>query len=419
MATHRWQGEAPDVFDEWEYIPGGTIAAGSTFTFTINGKSIVYTATGTTIASVTAGIVALWNSTDDPPPPEFRELFATDNETKLTLRGIVAGRPHTIEADEGGSGSPSGTLTNTIAATGKNHFNNAANWSGGAAPANGDTLVFDEGDVPCLYGLSTTLTTLTIRVKEGYRGQIGLPDRNVSGEPYAEYRPVALVMDGATLIEIDSSQVSRVRINHGTSTATILVKNSGARLDPQVPVILLQGSNASNAIDVIRGDVGLGYFAGQTASYPTLRMSFVDNRENDSRVECGSDCSLTTIEKTGGQLTVRSNVTTLTQGQQGGVTRVEAGAVTTLNANGGTIVYNSTGTLGTGHIANDGFLDFDQDPRAKTITNALEVYGSTWRIRDTKGVALKSSQAVDLNRNSALGRIEGPTNVRVTFGAVS
>lgn len=418
MATHRWQGEAPDVVDVWTLTPGGTIEAGSTFTVTMNGKTLVYTATGTTVASVTAGVTALWNSTDDPPPPEFRELVATDDETHVTLRGIIAGRPHTLAASAGGSGSPTFGESNTTPATGRNHIDNALNLSGGVALANGDTLILDSGDVPILYGLTTTLTTLTILIKPGYSGSIGLPEFNNDGDAYAEYRPRYLVTAGATLIEIDSPNVQRVNIDHGSSAAVIRVLNSGQRIDPNIPAVLLKGSNAGNTADVNRGDVGLAFLGGETASYPVLRMSFVDNRDNDAIVTCGTGCSLTTIEKAGGSLVVQSNVTALTQGQLGGETRIEAGAVTTINANGGTIVYNSEGTLGTLHVANDAFIDFDQDGRNKTITNSIETYGSAWRIRDTKGVALRGGKAIKLNRNSAIGQIEGPTNFSVGFTAI-
>ena len=98
MATKQWTGNAVAVKDVWTITPGGTIASGSTFTLSINGKSIVYTSTGSTVAGVTAGIAALWNNTETPTPPEFRELVAVDNTTSVTLTGRLEGRPHTVGA---------------------------------------------------------------------------------------------------------------------------------------------------------------------------------------------------------------------------------------------------------------------------------------------------------------------------------
>ena len=417
MATKSWIGQAVAVADVWTLTPGGTIASGSVFTLTINGKDLVYTATGSALADTTAGIVAAWNDTVNPPPPEFRELEATDTGTTVVLTGLSKGRPHTISVAASGSGSPTASISNTTAATGPNHFNNADNWSDGAAPANSDVLVFDRGATPVLYGLSSTLTGNTIYWRPGYRGAIGLPPINRDGDAYGEYRTRYLTLDGATLVQLDSSDIGRFYLNTGTTAATIVVNQTGSREDDNIPAVCLRGGHSSNVVTVNRGDVGLAYFAGETSTVPDLRVSFVANRATDARVICGTGATLTTVTKTGGDLTIRSNVTTLTQGPQGGTTTIEAGAITTLNLNGGTCVYNSTGTLGTATVANDGFLDFDQDARGKTVTNPVEVYGATARLRDTRKVV--SSLVVDLNRTGDLARLELGDDLRITRGSVA
>lgn len=417
MATKSWIGQAVDVADVWTYTPAGTIAAGSTFAFTINNKTVTYTATGTTVASVTAGIVAFWNSTDNPLPPEFQEAEAVDETTLVRITGRTAGNPLVITQATGGSGSPTATLTNVTAATGRNWVNNADNYTDGAAPANSDVIVLDRGDVDILHGLATSLTGITIDWREGYTGNVGLPPINETAEPYGEYRERYLTLDGATLIRIESSGAQRCNINTGTTAATVIIRQTGGRLNQQIPVVCLRGSHANNTLNVSRGDVGVAFFAGETARFDDLRMAYVDNPATDARVVCGSGCTLATIAKSGGELTINSNVTTFTQGPNGGLTTVQAGAVTTANVDGGTLIYNSTGTLGTAHVSSDGFLDFDQDPRGKTVTNPVEINGATARLRDTRKVV--SSLVVDLNRTSDLSRLELGDNLRLTRGSVS
>lgn len=421
MATKQWTGNAVAVKDVWTITPGGTIASGSTFTLSINGKSIVYTSTGSTVAGVTAGIAALWNNTETPPPPEFRELVAVDNTTSVTLTGRLEGRPHTVGAAAGGSGSPSVSISNTTPATGPNFISAAANWSDNAAPANSDVLVIDSGTIPILYGFDAldALTGVTVRILEGYQGvEIGLPNDNNDGDYYFEYRTKELTLDGGT-IEVNCSTLQRLRVNTQSTAATYRIINTGQRLDALVPVVLITGNHSSNTIDVTRGDVAIAFYPGQTSQFPTVRMAFANNQASDSQVFIGPDCTLTTISKTGGILTTNSNVTTLSQQPNGGTMRVEAGAVTTLNVDGGTCIYNSTGTLGTGRVSNEGFLDFDQDSRPKTVTNPVELFGDRARVRDSRKVVNSGALVVDLNHTQSMANIAIGPNVRVTLGTPS
>lgn len=415
--THRWQGDAKAVKDIWTFTPGGTIAAGSTFAFTVNGNTLAYTATGTTAASVTAGVAAMWNNTqspplDPPPPKEFAEYYATDNAGTVTFTATKAGVPGTIGVAAGGSGSPTASCTNTTAATGPNFIDNTANWSSGSAIGNGDTLVFDSGSVPCLYGFASlaAVTALTIKILQGWNpsgGGLGLPETNENG--YAEYRAKYLTIDGATLIEIDNSQISRVRIATGTSARTLIVRNTGQRVDPLVPVVLITGSHASNADYVVKGDVGFAFFAGEAASSPTYSQTFRDNPDSDARVEGGTGWTVTTINKGGGTLLLRNGATTINTTPKSGRLQVDAGAVTTLNAEGGDTIYNSTSALGTATLGNDARLYFDQDPRAKTVTNAIALYGKECHVFDTLGVAGVAGDAntlhVTLNHGASLSQI--------------
>ncbi len=419
MATHIWQGDAPEVQDLWTATPGGTIGT-ETFTLTINEKSLAYTAeSGDTVADVVAALVALWNNTTNPPPPEFREGRATNNATHLTISAVQYGRPLIITAEA--TGSATLVMNNIQPATGSRFADNVTNWDSGSAVSNGDTLIFDRGSTDVLYGLDAfdANTTLTVRVLDGYRGRIGLPEINQDGDNYSEYRPKHLQVSGGT-IEINASQLTRCRIDHQSTATTVRILNTGQRPESAgVPVVTLIGSHASNTLDISRGDAGLAVIDGEQAQFPVIRMSYVNNRDADARLECGSGCTLGAIEKTGGQLVTRSAIMSLRQGPSGGTATVQSGAVTGLTADGGTVVYNSTGTLTSWSVAGDGFVDFDQDTRPKTATNPAKCYGSNWRIRDSKGVVNSGAIVLDLVRNNALQNFTGPTDRRYTQGAIS
>lgn len=417
-ATKRWQGDAKDQADVWTFTPGGTIAVGSTFTFTVAGKTMVYTSTGTTAAAVNIGVTAQWNSTSDPLSPEFREYEAVDNTTTVVFTAKKKGIPGTIGVAAGGSGSPTASCTNTTPATGKNFITNAANLSDGVALANGDTLVFDAGSVDCLFGDISSLTGLTIRVLEGYKGLIGLPETNGSGSAaYPEYRTKYITIAGGTL-EVDNSEARRVRVAFGSTQASLIVRNSGPRNDDGMPAVTVTGGATGSRADITRGSVGIAYYSGETANFPTVNQSFVDRQDADANVIIGEGCStITALKKSGGNLRNYAPVTTLTHLPGAGVTVQMAGAVGTAQIDGGTLVWNSSGMLTTPLLSGDAFMDFDQDTRAKTVTNRFDLYGKQCRIRDTRQVV--ASMICDYNGGATAAQVDRGTNYSATYGAVA
>lgn len=384
MATKRWQSGAQSVTDVWTLTLSGTVTS-QTYTVTIGNKTITYVANGSaTVAIIMAALLASWNSTTTPAAPEFKELTATGGVTDLVLTGKLTGRPHVITFTTGGVGVP--VATNTTAATGPNHIDNGANWSGGVAPANTDLLIFDSGTAPCKYGFSTmsAMTTITVQVNPGYGGrQIGLPGVNRDAGVYYEYRTPGITIEGGTAI-VNCDSLSLFRINFGTTLAVVRSLQTGQRLDPNYPIILLRGGAASSTLDISRGDVGLAFFAGETANFPVWKMGYVTNQATDARLVIGLGTTWTTGTKNGGYLENNASGTTLTQNQNGGVTTNLTGAFTTINVNGGVFNQNATGTAGTINVRNEGLLDFDGDTRAKTVTNPITVTGKQARVRDNQ-----------------------------------
>ena len=387
VTVKRWLGQAASTFDLWTINLSGTVTS-QNFSLTINGKSLVYASSGgDTVATVLAALVALWNRSTPANPPEFQELTAapvpaTGSAMSMTIIQDTAGIPSTITVSTGGAATFS--ITNTTAATGPNFFDNSQNWSGGVAPANGDTLVFDNGSVDCCYGLSTSLTTITLNAQGGYSGNIGLPLINAVGQSiYSEYRTTYLTLAGGTAVI--NCAMRRCNLAFGANLTTVRVLTTGQRIDPYTPVVLIAGGNGSSELDVSKGDVGIAFYQGTTANFPTIKTSYLANTLSDVSLICGSGATLGTIIKTGGSMTVSANATTITQDVGGGtMTVTDSVTVTTLNVYDGTVNLNSIGAIATINLYGAATLSADGDPRAKTITNPIEVFSESVSVIDTQ-----------------------------------
>ena len=395
MATRRWRGDAVPVADVWTITPGGTIGT-ETFTMTINGKDVTYTAqSGDTVALVVAGLVAAWNNSTIP---EFAEATAVNSTTHATITMDAAGVPMVVTCTA--SGSATLTPSNTTAATGPNFFSNADNWTGGAVPVDGDTVVFDSGGVSCKYGISqSALTPAAFTVTMGFTGEIGLPESNVSvGGTYREYRTKFLTWCDSgdatnTSVRIGDgvgSGSGRLRLSFNTGRVTGMILNSGQRTDEGEPAITIQGSNANSEWNVLRGDVGFAFYAGESTQMATLRVGYIDNPIGDARVECGADlATLTLVELSGGETALRSAVTTLSM--WAGICSQYAGAVATLSIDGGTYYPKGTSTVTTLNLGSGGNFDRRQDARDMTITNTnfyegFEYHDPNDTITNTNGI---------------------------------
>jgi hypothetical protein len=400
MSSKQWVGNAAAVLDVWVISLSGTVTS-QTYSVTINSKSITYVAgSGDTVATILAGLVTAWQNLQIPPPVEFSELTPVVSGTTIVATANAAGNPCVISVSTGGSATF--TIAHTQSATGPNDFANAQNWVGGVAPANGDTLIFDNGSTSCLFGLSTSLTGITVNVNPGFSGNIGLPIINSNNStPYAEYRTRALTLTGGTAV-INSGSLSRCNLAFGSTAATVRAQQTGRRIDANTPVVLITGGASGSQLDVSKGDVGVAFYQTDTANFPTILTTYISNALTDVTLYCGPGATLGTITANGGNMTINSNVTTLTMGTGGGILLINAGAVTTLTADNGTILYNSTGTLGTCILAGNATLSFDQDPRAKTLTNPIEVYGNSAIVADNNKVVNSGTLSVTTYLTTAI-----------------
>ncbi len=386
MSTRRWRGNAVALKQSSTFAVTGVWATGDTLTATINGKDLVLTIGAVVnVADVVAAMAAAVNASSagenllgsesrnvgGQEIAEFQEIEALDQSPNIAIRAKTAGKPVTITftANTVGSGDV-GAETVVTAATGPNHWDNADNWTGGAVPVNGDDVVFDSGNVPVLYGLSQTAVTLaSLTVTQGYSGAIGLSEINGDGTRYSEYRPTYLAISAtAVTIGDDEGPVSgRIKLDTGTNACALNVRNSGQALESGVPAILWKGAHASNAVNVLRGHVGIAFFAGETATVPALRVGFVANPAGDAKVTCGAGVALADVDLSGGAVEIRSATTTVQMTD--GELVLLAGAHASVEIDGGTVFYRSTGTLTSAKVGGGGTLDFSRDMRSRTVTN--------------------------------------------------
>ena len=403
MATKRWVANAAYVTDLWTMFLSGTVTS-QTFTITINGKTATYVAGGgDTVATVLAGLVTSFGASLNP---EFAELVASGVPaagpfTSAILTGRSPGKPSVVTVST--SGAATFTIANTTAATGPTDFTNGQNWSGGSAPANNDTLVFDAGSTPCKYNIGSSLTGVTVNVNPGYSGTIGLPAiNNDSNSTYNEYRTTSLTLAGGTVI-VNAPLVTRCNLAFGANTSTVRVLNTGQRQDQFVPVVLVIGGNASSELDITKGDVGLAFYLGSTANFPVIRTSYASQPQSDAVLLCGEGTSLGLIYKNGGILIVKCNMGSLIQGPLSGVTTVIEGLTTnTLDIQGGSLIYNSSGTITTLRLSNGAVANFDGDPRLMTITNTIQMYGDKASIIDNQKRINTGALTVQLEYTNAV-----------------
>jgi hypothetical protein len=387
MATRIWRGDAPAVAQ----VSSATITAydaSTTYAITINGKTVSVLGTGGT-ATTTA--VALLAALQASTIPEFMEVTWTNpTGAQITGTAATAGVPFTATSSVSGGTGTFGAFSTTTTSQGPNDYSTAGNWSQGSVPVAGDDVYFQNSAVDCLYGLSQAGATLnSLNILASYTGHIGLPNWNSSG--YYEYRPKFLAVD-ATTVNIGQGAgggSGRVKLDQGGVQTTWNVYATGSPAEDGVPALLLKGTNAGNVLNAYKGSVGVAFEPGDTSTIATVREGYTTSPSSDVDLKLGTGCTLTTVTKSGGLLEINSNVTTLTQ-TAGDTTIKGSATVTTLNNRGGNVYYNTSGTCTTALCEGGAKIDLSGDLRAKTFTNAVELYkGATWY--DPYGVATLSA----------------------------
>lgn len=381
MANMVFAGDAPAVAEAATVQVTANDAA-TTYSLTLNGKTI--SATGAGSATLTAAaLAAAWNASTYP---EMVEITAANNSSDtVTLTHDTAGVPfaaHLSKDDVGGTGTL-GSVTTATAADGPNvcSANNFKDLASGARglPTGSDALYFQDSDVDLLYNLEAlaAVTVTALHIKQSYEGLIGLPYTNTAGSTdYSEYRPKKFKV-GATLVYIGEGSgdgSGRIWIDLTNVQSAVYVWASGDADDDNYYPIVLIGTHASNVLRVEGGQVDVAPFGGDSAVFATLTGT------GSGQIRCSDLCTLTTVNCDGSSsVRIESAATTCSARNTGQLTIDGTGAITTINALGGTVFDNSSGTKTTVNIANGATVSAAGNAAGCTWTNTTMTAGATLR----------------------------------------
>lgn len=326
----------------------------TTYGITINGRTVSVLGVTDAPATIAALIVALNASTI----PEFAEITWAEGSTTTHVKGTAdtAGRPFIATSyTNGGTGTMDPTTTNTLTAvtanSGANAVNLAANYTGGAAPANSDNVYFqDRTDVAGKYGLDqfAANTFTTLNVLRNFEADLGLPRVNSDSTEYTEYRQTYFQSAAAT-IHVGSgigAGSGRIKLDSGaTNSVVVHVYATGNPAETDIPAMLWKGTGSGVVFNAWGGSIGLAVFGGETATIGTLTV-------DDASVWHRSGV-VTTLNLIGGGTAFMDGsgaLTTINVTGDGTVDLLNTGNITTLNQKTGTVRIRGAATLGTGDL---------------------------------------------------------------------
>ena len=400
MATKYWLGQATEAA-QVATVQITAYDATTTYTLTVGGVAI--SVAGTTDADGTAAALnTAWNASTHPYCTGITSTVSTDT---VTLTADTAGVPFTVTSSVASGTGTIGSVTSSTANSGPCDWSVADNWSDGAVPGTGDTVIFRENTVNVAFGLdNNALAIVAIRVEQTYTGKIGLnrnalattADAQTVDTTKPEYREDFLKIDVDT-VEIGkhigvgrASGSGRIKIdNTSTDAATITVFNTAnLASESTLAPVRIKAASSNTDIYIRSGSVGLGidepledctvgdiFLNGKNSKlFMGAGASFVNFVQSDGQSLLQSDATATSIKLLGGNMTTESDFTATTLTVDGGIANINhtksgGNAVTTLNANGGTIRGNKTSqprTWATVNMAIGATLVLD--PNQVTIT---------------------------------------------------
>jgi len=413
MAVVKWRGDAKGVAQIDVETISGTPAAGSYFQATCNGKSLRYTSTTAVLQDLIDGFLNAWtaNANQENGIGEFSEVVVTQYDTaKLAFTSAIPGQPFTFTYSAGGGVTEANDGTNSVASSGPRDASTVANYSSGALPGTGDELWFDDASNGPEFGLTALAAVQLSKLvfTPNFTGNVGRAPRVTVGRTtYIEYRAqyLQIRMQNSSAQTIINCLSPLMRVDFQTYQTNLQVTGTSATVgDVGTPPVCLLGSHASNAFIIDRGQVGIAYYPGETATVLTLRMGFVTQVETDAVVSLGLGVTMGTVIKTGGTLNSEIGLTTLTQ--RAGVSRM-VGAITTATIFGGVFKYLGSGTIGTLTVHRDAEAWWNESNQARTVTNTTVYPSARW---EDPGATVTHTNAISVPGGS-------PTQITGTFGA--
>ncbi len=423
MATRVWMGRATAVAQ----VSTATITAydaATTYAIIIGGVTVSVVGSGGTTTTVATALTTALNASTHP---YFSCITWTSNAAVITGTADTAGEPFVFTTSESGGTGTIGDMTAGTANAGPNVWGTAANWSGETVPTGGDTIVYENSAVDCLWDLDQNGTTFAeVRIAQSYTGKLGLYDRTfrTAGAQVTtadEYRQ-AYFKAGMTLCNVGVASGSgsnagsgRLRLDLHSVQSAVTVYSTCASATDGVgfePVRII-GTHASNVITVQNGIVGIASQPNEAATFTRIGLGPQITSGVTSgvapKLTIGSGCTLTTIDQLAGtMLNMGSNITTLNQ--YGGTHEVlGAATITTVNQYAGTFNHKSSGTIGTFNCS--GTLDCSQDQRTKTITTLKGFKGCTINLGTARPLSVTLTNGLALQVGASL------QNSTITFWA--
>lgn len=402
MATRRWTSGSQST-SQVDTVTLGNPSVGSTYTVTCSTKTFTYTAASTTAATEAAAFATAFAASTEP---EFQEAAcANSSGATLTFTATTPGKPFSFTYSAGGTGTPTFSGSTTTTSAGPSDVSLAANWSGNALPANGDTVYLEDSSIGLKYNLQalSAVTLAALYIRSTFTGDIGLPETNIDGAtPYHEYRQTYWQI-AATLEVIGDGPgqgSQRIKRDGGSVQTSLSVRNTGSSAETNLEAMQWKGTNVSNIVEVTKGSVAIAGYGGDTATVATLRIGYQDGQSSDATVRCGPGTTLTTITQTGGSLQIESAVTTLNN-SGGTVTVLGSGAIGTLTNYSGTVVHLGTGTVTTYTAGPGAALSRDgRNLAGVTFTNTTIQTGASisdpgGTITFTNPISLQNCRVVD------------------------
>lgn len=331
MATKYWQGKAIATaqVQTTEITASGV---GSTFTLTIGGIAV----TVARAASNELTAAALHASVDAIDHPYYNAITFTVAGAILTLTANVPGVPFVYTCTAAGGGTVSNATT--TAGTGANYWNEAVNWSDGAIPATGDTVIIADNSVDICWGLTgNTAELVALQVDASYTGRIGLDylkfatsanGRIVSSEA-PEYRPNALKVRASAT---GSLSIGNVVSANDRGSDRIIIEYEDATYTPDnvyvYSALARSADTGRNAYRLLLKDGncycqsatpgGLSIGEEKPGEAVALDLLQIEAGAADSNIICGQGMTLTALTMRGGNVILRESTSLTTVKVYGG-----------------------------------------------------------------------------------------------------
>ena len=366
MADHVYRGDSQVVEDVWTLTP--TVVNSETYTVTINGKTVSYTADSSALnTEIVAGLIAAIEAADIA---EFGE-YTWSGTTTLIATGPSDGSARTIAGD--GTNTADLAAVHTTTGQGPESFV-AGNFDSAALPTDGDNLYVQGTDTGIKFLVDQNGTDLAwLEFTADYTGPVGLARYNTTGG-YFEDRETDLKISAAVLRIGDGlGQGSpMMNIDLGVEDCIATIYKTGTPTDPDFAAVHLLGTDSANVLEMFGGTVDIAMRLGTTAEWPSITVF-------GGSLRCGTGVVLGAVTSAGdGVVETRSAITTATTRDNGRLVH-HNGAITTLTVDGGPVEIRATTdyTIGTLVVAAGKTIDFSKCEAAVTVTNSTAYDGAT------------------------------------------